>query len=445
MGAFELIIYSLGTMLLEAFCLYSWHKLLGRKIDFKNFKNYIALLLMTILVVIINLFVPQYLKIFFVVISLLLINYFFVCKSFEECVVTVFVSQFIIMVSEFVLVLLITLCLGENMNKFMDAFYSILVLNSLIILFSILLFRSKLPFKIYSYFINTFDNARNSNLIIYLVIIIVLAGLFMIMTYMSLPLSVLLICNTLLTILYVAIILKMINAKASYDKINSKFETSLSSLKEYEEIMDQYKIANHENKNQLLTIRNMIKRDDKRSIDYIDKIVDNKIKDNEAIFYKTSKIPEGGLRATIYSKMCKMKELGIDYKLNISNDVRTVDLIKIDDNTVLNICKIIGVFLDNAIEEVSRLDKKLVEIDMFVMNDSLCIDISNNFTGDLDINKIDKVKYSTKGTGHGYGLSLVNKILKEDECLENERKINKNVFTQELKIKMPEKKQLINN
>ena len=40
----------------------------------------------------------------------------------------------------------------------------------------------------------------------------------------------------------------------------------------------------------------------------------------------------------------------IKYDLDIANDVKTVDLLEIGDNTNLNICKIIGVFLDNAIE-----------------------------------------------------------------------------------------------
>ena len=256
------------------------------------------------------------------------------------------------------------------------------------------------------------------------------------MTHMNLPTIFLVICNTSLTFLYVIILFRLANARENYKTINSKYETSLSSLREYEDIMDKYKVANHENKNQLLTIRNMIKTKDKKTTNYIDNLVDNKIKDNETIFYQTSKIPEGGLRATIYSKLCKMDDLKIEYELDIANDVKTGDLIELDDSTILNICKIIGVFLDNAIEAVENIKDKYIILEIFMMDNYLYINISNHYEGNIDMSKIGNKKYTTKGKGHGYGLSLVNDIIKEDSKLEHEMEISKKIFTQKLKVKM---------
>ena len=172
-------------------------------------------------------------------------------------------------------------------------------------------------------------------------------------------------------------------------------------------------------------------------VKYIDKLVDNKIKDNDKIMKKTAKIPKGGLKATIYSKLCLMDKLKIKYNLNISREIRTTDLINLDEDLVLKICKILGVFLDNAIETVKELKKKEVSIEMYTIDNDLCIDITNIFKGKLEIEKLSDAKYTTKGEGHGYGLTLVNKILKEEtERLENEKSINRDTFTQTLKIKM---------
>ena len=152
---------------------------------------------------------------------------------------------------------------------------------------------------------------------------------------------------------------------------------------------------------------------------------------------KTAKIPEGGLRATIYSKLCLMDKLKIKYNLNISREVRTTDLIKLDEDLVLKICKILGVFLDNAVEAVKALKKKEISIDVYTLDGKLCIDITNNFKGNLDLDKISNAKYTTKGDGHGYGLTLVNNLLEEEpNRLENEKSINRDTFTQTLKIKM---------
>ena len=134
---------------------------------------------------------------------------------------------------------------------------------------------------------------------------------------------------------------RLANARENYRQINSKYETSITSLREKEDMMKKYKTSNHENKNQLKTIRNMIKPKDKKIANYIDNLLKEKFTDNETIFTKTSKIPEGGLRATIYSKLCEMESRKINYSLNISNDVETSALIEIGDYTMINICKIL--------------------------------------------------------------------------------------------------------
>ena len=204
-------------------------------------------------------------------------------------------------------------------------------------------------------------------------------------------------------------------------------------------MIDKFRVSTHENKNEFYTIRNMLKEEnnDEKVIKYIDKLIDNKIKDSDKIMKKTAKIPEGGLRATIYSKLCLMDKLKIKYKLNISRDVRTTDLINLDEDIILKICKILGVFLDNAIEAVKHLKKKEIFIEIYSLNNYLCIDITNNFKGNLDLDKISNTKYTTKGDGHGYGLTLVSKLLEEEpNKLENEKSINRDTFTQTLKIKM---------
>ena len=280
---------------------------------------------------------------------------------------------------------------------------------------------------------------KDTDSIIYAIIMVIIMIAATMETYMHLSFTVVIITNTLMAAIFIGIIIMSKNLKNSFERINSKYETSISSLKEYEVMIDKFRVDTHENKNEFLTIRNMLK--DKNSketvIKYIDKLIDNKIKDNDKIMKKTSKIPEGGLRATIYSKLCLMDKLKINYKLNISREVRTTDLINLDEDLVLKICKILGVFLDNAIEAVKDLNKKEISIEIYIMDQELCVDITNKFEGNLDLDKINNTKYTTKGDGHGYGLTLVSKLIAEESSkLENEKSINRDNFTQTLKIKM---------
>ena len=433
----ELIIaYAFSGMFSSLFCIYCWHKLLGIKLKWWDFRFYFALLLLIIFGTVINFCLPQYAKIFFMIILLIGVNYIFFCKDIIKGTIAVVVSELIVMICETLFVLLMFPFYGNEVARLQSTPLGVLIINVLIAVFSFLSLKLSIVYKSYNLLLKTFNNLHNNMLVFTTIITILVASLFMIMSWVDLPIYITLFFNTVLVIFYIGIVIKLVNTKVNYDKINGKYEMSLVSLREYENIMDQYRITNHENKNQLLTIRNMVKAKDKKLTKYIDTVIEDKIKDNENIFYKTSKIPEGGLRATIYSKLCQIKELEINYVLDISNDVCTVDLINMDDVTVLNVCKIIGVFLDNAIEEVKNLKSKKIDIDIFVMDNKLCIDISNNFGNNLDLSKIDKMGYTTKGSGHGYGLSLVNRILKDDNNLENEKMINHDMFLQRLKIRL---------
>ena len=410
--------------------------MLKKEINFKNYKFYVIVFVTSLLITTLSFFIPQYIRFLCVFILLCLICYIFYCRNVTKCLLTVLISEFIVFVSEFILVMVCTLFMGNSFDVFAKSNIGLLIINSIVGIISFSFLKIKLTYIIFNYLLKTFNNMKKSNLIVYFILTIILISIFLIMAHMNLPLILLILCNSLLTILYLIMLFRLANARENYKSINSKYETSLNSLREYEDIMDKYRVSNHENKNQLLTIRNMIDKKDKKTAKYIDKLVDNKIKDNETIFYKTSKIPEGGLRAIIYSKLCKMKDEKISYDLDIANDVKTVDLLEIGDSTNLNICKIIGVFLDNAIEASKEVKKPNVIIEIFIMDGELCIDVSNNYIGNINFDKIGTKKYTTKGKGHGYGLSLVKEIVKEDDNLMHESRITKDLFTQSLKIKM---------
>ena len=427
----------LGNILMIAFSLTCWLKFekINKKISTKIF----IVLLSSIITTIISQLLPNPIKMINSYLILMFVCYLSVTKDLKKSIFSVITSQIILWATEcsfIIFVLLFKLQTVDNISSDIIIFLPLIIY---MIIVDCILLKFKVPQKLYNLLVNSTSSIKNNETLIYSIIIIAIIVISTTESYMNLPTTTVLITNALMAIVFITIIIISSKIKDNYNKISSKYQTSISSLKEYEVMIDQFRVYTHENRNEFYTIRNMLKNGDKREdvIKYIDTLIDNKIQDNEKIMKKTAKIPSGGLRATIYSKLCLMDKLKIKYKLNISRDVKTTDLIDLDEELVLKICRILGVFLDNAIEAVKTLKKKEISVEMYILDNKLCVDITNNFKGNLELDKISEAKYTTKGNGHGYGLTLVNQILNEEiGILENEKSINRDTFTQTLKIKM---------
>lgn len=402
-----------------------------------NANYFITLIFTTIALCISNCLFVQPFRLIVIFVLLTAINYFLVSRDLKKALILSVISQMITALAEGVFVIVGSLILGSKIDTIIREPIPFIILHIYILIVSCMIVKTKFLHKIYKLINN--NTTKNFESIAYSLMIIVTLIVATIESHITMPFTLIMIINTIMAVIFISLVITSSKVKVNYNKISSKYQTSISSLKEYEVMIDKFRVDTHENKNEFLTIRNMLKDKNNKEdvIKYIDKIVDNKIKDNDKIMKKTAKIPSGGLRATIYSKLCLMEKLKIKYTLNISREVRTTDLIDLDEDLVLKICKILGVFLDNAIEAVKGLKKKEIAIDMYNIDNELCIDITNNFEGNLDLDKINNMKYTTKGEGHGYGLTLVNKLLEEEsDKLENEKSINRDTFTQTLKIKM---------
>lgn len=303
---------------------------------------------------------------------------------------------------------------------------------------SLFLIRLKCVKKLYKFLVGTTDNISTKTLVLVLSVVIVMTNFYAASQYYRMNSKYMLIINSSFIIIYSFIVFKMLEQKNRYIKISNKYNMTNTTLKELEQNVTRLKITNHENKNQLLTIRNMIKKgeDSKSLIKHIENIVNTKIKDDETLMLQTSTITNSMISSIVYSKMLTMKENDVDVDLIISRDIKDLYLSDIPDELAAEVCKIIGVYLDNALEEVSKYEEKIINIEFYAEKKTLCIAISNNFEGEIDFEKMDNPGYTTKENGHGYGLSLAHEIIESNDRLSSEREIKDNIFKQILKIKM---------
>lgn len=211
-----------------------------------------------------------------------------------------------------------------------------------------------------------------------------------------------------------------------------QYDNLLSFIKKYETEIDNQRMMRHETKNQLLTIKSKIIDKEKSTdiVDYIDEILNDDRKINHTEYAKLKYLPSNGLKGLFYFKMITAQENGIHVDVNIAKDIENGFLSKLDTNSFNQIGKVLGVYLDNAIESAEKTEKKLLGIETFTKNDDVIFIISNTY--DPNVKKIGR---SSKGPGRGYGLLLANSIISSNSRLSSSTEITPELYIKKLNIK----------
>ena len=243
-------------------------------------------------------------------------------------------------------------------------------------------------------------------------------------------LAYLLLIGTLMTMLFYLIRQKMDN-----ENMFKKYDDLLTVMKNYESDIEEQRTINHETKNELLTIRSKLSDEkDKDLCSYVDSIIGDKKSVKSAKFSKFKYLPSNGLKGFFYYKFIEAEQREIKVSLNISKQVENSCLGDMKTKDFKDLTRIIGVYLDNAIEAAGASKDKKLGIEIYVVKDIVQIIISNTYDNAIEKDKVGNERYSTKGKNRGHGLLLVKRILNENNRITSETKITASLYIQTIKI-----------
>ena len=137
------------------------------------------------------------------------------------------------------------------------------------------------------------------------------------------------------------------------------------------------------------------------------------------------------LKALISSKLLAAQSEGIEINAEVLEEINYISIKTID------ICRIIGIFLDNAIESAITCKKKFIHFAMIKMPDNVIILILNSCPKNIPpIHQLYAKNFSTKGPNRGIGLTSVKELIDTsyDNILLNTT-ASSGTFKQELIIK----------
>lgn len=355
-------------------------------------------------------------------------------KSFFITLLGILFSLIISCVSEIIYGFIAVLILNFNINEFNSLWYGYIFTNLAIFTISIIV--SKIPFikKIFSNILSWYNKNQYKSLIISIILLIIMITFLLYNNFLKLlPSSFLLLTNMFCIGVFVFVI-GFFKEKSNNNRIITEYDQLLDYVKTYEKVIETKSKNQHEYKNQLILIKGMVKN--KKVISYIDELLKTETDDsNIELLRKLQYLPQGGLKGLIYYKVEQMINIGVDVYVDVSEEISKKKIINKLNKNLQDISKIIGVYIDNAIEAVKELKDKYIVIEIYLEDDEIIFSLSNNYNGNINFDKVDKEGYTTKGNGKGYGLPLVKDILNHNDNLSQERSLNGIYYVQKLKIK----------
>ena len=243
--------------------------------------------------------------------------------------------------------------------------------------------------------------------------------------------------SILVMLLFVVVLYSLLRQRLENKKIEEKYDKLLEFIKKYEVVIEEQKAVRHESKNQLITIKARIvnKVGSEKVIEYIDSLLSDYKSSDEEKYGKFQYLPANGIKGLFYYKAMEAEEKGIKLSIRVAERVETSILSELSTEDFKQLGRLIGVYLDNAIEASGTSEEKKLGIEIYKHKKDVTIIISNTYSGVIDTESVGKVKYSTKGTGRGYGLMLVKKILNENKRFVSNRIVTDTLYIQKLVIK----------
>ncbi|WP_209702044.1 sensor histidine kinase [Clostridium algifaecis] len=296
--------------------------------------------------------------------------------------------------------------------------------------------------SIYSYEIKK-NSFTNIYLIFYtgIILIAIYLNIFQ-YKYLNNTLNKFFIINVISTLSCFAIVLSLIylNNKNIINKLQKEYkDKEFRQLTEYmntiETMSDDLRRFKHDYINIMEVIDSYIRYSDMDGLKsfYKNELQpeNNKIINKNRSLYLLKNIEINSLKGLISSKIHISNSNDVNTYIEITDKIDKLDIDEID------ICRIIGILFDNAIEAAVLCTKKIIRIVIVKKQNYISFIICNTCSKNIPpIYKIYENKFSTKGEGRGIGLNTIRKII--DKKYSNvflNTKVKNCIFTQELVIK----------
>lgn len=244
------------------------------------------------------------------------------------------------------------------------------------------------------------------------------------------------VCVLLIQIIILIILLMFSKYRFTIDAKRRNEENLLLYSNDLEKNLNEIRNLKHDMKNILFTLSHLIENShDEPLKEYFKQTVNpyfqDELKKND-LYAQLQQADDEQLRAFLYYKISAGFREHLDIHLSFDGAFR--ESLITDNVDFLDFIRILGIFLDNAMEEAALTEEKRINI-RFVSNEDIYETvISNSIRKEKDV----VPGLSDKGLGRGNGLMIVHKILEKYPNVILNSYTNNGKFVQHLEISRTE-------
>jgi two-component system sensor histidine kinase AgrC len=367
------------------------------------------------------------------IVSSVIIKFIYRLNYFESLALSL-ISLFIVVVGDFVLLFLFVNFLKFDYYSLDHPFY-IGIANLTFLFFTILIIIIKQLIQGKKYKSKISANFFFLSCIVFIVIICTLNLYFNKQVISANPTSVI-IFNLIAFSIYFFVCLFLV---LSYFALNRQALLMEQQAKEYEQLIEYTQIIEslyqdirnqkHDFFNVLFSLKCYIdngKLDELSSYYYNSVLKEYRESPQNHILSSLNYIKQTGLKGILSYKLNQAISMGLKVYINIFSEIWFKDM------DIIDLCKVAGILIDNAIEASSESLMKELHVGIETGDGSTSIIIANTYLNEPNISQLFKRGVSTKGKNRGLGLCNVKNILSQYPSVFLKTTVDHNLFFQEL-------------
>lgn len=395
-----------------------------------NYKN--ILLLITAVLVPLLIYRVEYK--FMYTLTTYLINIIIYKFIFKETIGKSIILTSVLMILTFIADLIYTMIAINfvTVENIRNIWYQRIIANICITTICLIVIALLKKIKILSKIKESIDKLQTKSATIFLVLIMIIFSILAYNFYLNFRTSERYIMNIVLLLIFIILLYIFVKERNNYNKLSTEYETLFNYIQNFEDWIEKEQLNRHEYKNQLAVLRCLTK--EKKVKNKIDEILEDNINIEDQAVTNLKNLPKGGIKGLMYYKAAIAQK----HKVNLTTDVsleRKGLLTKLSEKDIRVLCKLIGIYFDNAIEAAAESRKKNLTIEVYELKDKVTFVFSNTFKRHRNMKDRNKKGVSSKGEGRGNGLYFASKLIKENNWLSSRQDIIDNYYIQEINIK----------